>query len=232
VAVNESVAAVCRYCIVSNRVDRYDFHHMISALLLIFNPVPTWERIAAARRKWVSVFLGHLLPLLVLSCMVEGFGLAHWGKPYGRPSHLRSFPLMQALVFEIAELVLSLGIVFLGARLIKSLGETFHGRHSFTQTFTATAYGLSPLFLIRMLDALPWASPWLTWSVGIILSAAVLYHGLPRLMLPDPPHALGLYLMSALLLVMVTGILCFLKAWYLQGRFVRLDALISRWITP
>jgi hypothetical protein len=160
--------------------------------------------------------------------MVEGFGLAHWGKPRGHGSHLKPFPLTQTLVFEIAQLLLSLGIVFLGARLIKSFGETFHGRHSFSQTFTVTAYGLSPLFLIRMLDALPWASPWLTWSVGIILSAAILYHGLPRVMLPDPPHALGLYLMSALLLVMVTGVMCFLKTWYLQGRFTRLDALIPQ----
>jgi hypothetical protein len=205
---------------------------MISGLLLILRPVPTWERIVAANRHWVSVLLGHLVPLLVLACMVEGFGLVYFGKPRGLRHHLQPFSMMHTLVFEIAQLLLSLGIVFWGAKLAKSFGDTFHGRHSFTQAFTAMAYGLSPLFLVRMLDALPWVSPWLTWAVGISLSAAILYHGLPRVMLPDPPHALGLYLMSVLMLVIVTGLVCFLKAWYLEGRFVRLDALISQWIAP
>jgi hypothetical protein len=214
------------YFVVSNGADRYDFRRMISALLLIFNSVPTWERIAVAQRKWVAVLMGHLLPLLLLASLVEGYGLAHWGKPRGRAAHLRLFALDQVLVFELAQLIVSLGIVFFGARLVKSLGETFHGRHSFTQTFTATAYGLSPLFLVRMLDALPWLSPWATWGVGIMLSAAILYNGLPRIMQPDPPHALGLYLMSVLLLIMITGVVCFLKAWYLQGKFTKLDALI------
>ena len=38
-----------------------------------------------------------------------------------------------------------------------------------------------------------------------MLSIKILYHGVPRIMLPDPPDAFGLYLMSALLLTMVTG---------------------------
>ena len=28
-------------------------------------------------------------------------------------------------------------VVFIGAKLIKSIGETFHGRHTFTQAFAA-----------------------------------------------------------------------------------------------
>jgi hypothetical protein len=198
---------------------------MISALMLIFNSVPTWERLAAAQRKWLAVFMGHLLPLLLLTSMAEGFGLAIWGRPRGRMAHVRPLSPGQALAFELAQMIVSLGIVFFGARLIKSLGETFHGRHSFHQTFTVVAYGLSPLFLLRTLDGLPWMSPWLTWAVGLALSAAILYHGLPRVMLPDPPHALGLYLMSVLMLAMITGLTCFLKGWYLQGKFTKLDAL-------
>ena len=96
------------------------------------------------------------------------------------------------------------------------------------QAFTVAAYSLSPVFLMRAMNALPGVSPWATWGVGAVLAAMVLYHGWPRVMLPDPPHAFGLYLMSVLLLWIVTGLACFLTVWYLAGKFTRLDALIAR----
>ena len=116
------------------------------------------------------------------------------------------------MVVEAAQLVLSLAVVFVGANLVKSIGETFHGRHTYTQAFTAVAYSLSPLFLLRLFDAFTGISPWATWAIGIVLSIAVLYHGVPRMMEPDPSHAFGLYLMSALLLVLVTGLARFVTA--------------------
>jgi len=78
-----------------------------------------------------------------------------------------------------------------------------------------------------MLDALPGMSPWVTWPIGIILSIGVLYQGIPRMMEPDPPHAFGLYLMSAFLLIFITGLARFVTAWYLQGKFAKLDSVIS-----
>jgi hypothetical protein len=219
------------YFIVSNAIDRYDFRHMIKALLLIVDPVATWDGIVAAQRKWSVILVGYLLPLLILSSVAEGYGMTRWGKPRGdEMNYIKVYSKPEVLVFETAQLVLSLFIVFLGAKLIKSLGETFHGRHSFSQCFTVTVYGLSPLFLLRVPNAFSWMPLWLTWAIGISLSAAILYRGLPRVMRPDPPHALGLYLMSVLLLTIVTGLACFVTMWYLQGRFGRLDALLSRFI--
>jgi hypothetical protein len=55
----------------------------------------------------------------------------------------------------------------------------------------------------------------------------VLYHGVPRVMLPDPSHAFGLYLMIAVLLVLITGIVRFATAACLQGKFPALQSLIS-----
>ena len=200
---------------------------MIKTLLLISAPGPTWERIASAQRKsgWILVF--HLMPLLVISSLAEGFGLVEWGKPRGRGSHFFKFSVREAVIFEAAQILLSLGVVIFAARIIKSLGETFHGRHSFNQTFTVAAYSLGPLFLLRMLDAFPYISTWLIWAVGFFLSASLLYYGLPRIVRPDPSHALGLYLMSVLLLLMVTGLTAFVTVWFLQGRFTRLNDLFS-----
>lgn len=200
---------------------------MIKALLLIFDPVATWERIVLARRSWLFVLTAFLLPLLLLTSLVEGFGLVQWGviqKDLPRP---KLFSLAEAFVYLSAQGLISLVIVIVAAWLIKSLGETFHGRHSFTQAITAVAYGLSPLFALRVLDAFPGLSPWVAWGIGILLSTAVLYHGLPRVMLPDPPHAFGLYLMSVILLIIITGLARFVTAWYLAGRFKSFERLVA-----
>jgi hypothetical protein len=133
----------------------------------------------------------------------------------------------EVVVFEILQLFLTLVIVFICARLVEMIGETFHGRHTYTQAFTMVAYGLSPMFLLHLLDVFPRMNPWIPWLIGIMLSAAILYQGAPRVMLPDPPHAFGLYLVSVILLTMTTGLARFITAWYLQGKILPVQTFIS-----
>jgi hypothetical protein len=200
---------------------------MINALLLILNPDRAWERIKEARHGLIAVLLLHVVPLLGLGCAFEAWGMVHWGKWRGVIPKLKTFSPGEAALVGAAQFVLWLGTVFMLAKLVKSLGETFHGRHVFRQTFTVVAYGLGPLFLVRFLDAFPVISPWLSWSIGVFLSIGVLYQGLPRILEPDPPHAFGLYLMSSILLLLITGLVRFVTAWYLQGRFSGLESMIS-----
>lgn len=201
---------------------------MIKALLLIFLPVPTWDQIAAAQRKWGSILLLYFLPFLSLTSFVEGYGLVHWARQRGRIPHRVTFSAGEAFVYEVMATVLFVIIVSVLAKLIKVLGETFHGRHTFKQTFTVAAYGMGPILLLRFFNAIPGVSPWVTWIIGITLAAGTLYYGLPVIMRPDPPHALGLYMMSCLLLLFVTGLGVFVTVWYLQGRFTVLESFISR----
>ena len=200
---------------------------MIQALLLIFDPSATWDRIFRARRSTGFILFIYLLPLLVLVSAAEVYGLHHWGRMRGEIPRLKVFPLQEAVLYVAANFLLTLLIIFVSAKLLKSIGETFHGRHTFNQAFTTVAYALSPLLMCRVLDAFPSVSPWVSWPIGILLSMAVLYHGLPKIMEPDPPHAFGLYLMTSLLLMLITGLLRFLTAWYLQGKFVKLESLAS-----
>src|SRR2546426_6620040 len=181
---------------------------MIKALLLIFEPIATWEKIFRARRSVILIFLLYVLPLLVLSSAAEAYGLHHWGKVQGQGGieRLKKFSINEVLIFEAAEMLLFVLIIFACAQLVKSIGETFHGRHTYNQAFTTVAYGLGPLLLFRCLDAFPGISPWVSWPIGIILSIGVLYQGVPRMLEPDPPHAFGLYFMSALLLFLITGL--------------------------
>jgi hypothetical protein len=204
-----------------------DFYHMIKALLLIFSSQATWLRIVQTPRKWGTLFATYLVPMVLVACAAEGFGLVHWGKARGAIPRLIPFSVPRMLVYESAQFLLGIAIVLLAARLIKSFGETFHERHRYSQTFTVAAYGLSPLFLLRLADAFPYVPWWLTWSVGIFLSISILYSGIPLIMRPDPPHALGLYLMTSMFLIIITGLPRFVTAWYLAGKFPKLDNWVS-----
>jgi hypothetical protein len=200
---------------------------MIKASLLIFAPGLTWDRIARAQRGPGFVLAIYLVPLLALGSVAQAFRLVHWGVLQGEVAHRRPFAVGETVVFEATQFLLSLLVVFVGAWLVKSLGETFHGRHNYAQTFTAVAYSLGPLFLFRLLDAVKDFSPWLSWGIGFLLCVRVLYHGVPRVMQPDPPHAFGLFVMSTFLLLLTTGLAELVTACYLQGKFAKLEAIIS-----
>ena len=173
------------------------------------------------------VLLADLFPMLILSGAAEGYGLVRWGKRLGEVGRLKLFTPNEAVIFELAQMVLYLAVVAACAQILKSMCDTFYGRHKYPQAFSTIVYGLSPLFLFRLLDAIPGMSPWVSWSIGILLSIGVLYQGLPRMMEPDPPHAFGLYLMNSLIMLLATGLMRLVTAGYLQGKFGNLQTLIA-----
>jgi hypothetical protein len=200
---------------------------MIKALFLIFEPDVQWERVAQNQRGLKFMLTSYLMPMLLIVAAVEGFGLVEWGKWQSNIGQIKHFYLGEALIFEMAQLLLTFVVVAVCAHLVKSVGDTFHVRNTYQQAFTTVIYGLSPLFLIRLFDALPIVNPWLSWAVGIMLSVKTLYSGIPRIMEPDPPNAFGLFVMSSVLLAMVTGLERFITAWYLSGHCQPISDFIS-----
>ena len=87
---------------------------MIKALMLVFNSAGTWERIALSRRRWWVILIFYLLPLLVITGAVEGYGLIRWGKPQGAISQIKHYSNSNALIFEVFQLILLLMVVFIG----------------------------------------------------------------------------------------------------------------------
>ncbi|MDB6110039.1 MAG: hypothetical protein JWR69_1789 [Pedosphaera sp.] len=191
---------------------------MIKSLLLIFEPGASWNKIALAKRNLLFVMLFYLVPMVALSTGAEVFGFLHWGRRQEFVHEPVRISRNMALYYGVAQFLLSLVVVFIAASVIKAAGQTFHTRHTYTECFTLVAYTLSPLFLLRLFDALPAVSPWATFSVGIVLAVAVLYSGVPRMLQPDPPHAFGLYFTSAVLLLIISGLARLLTLLILQGR--------------
>src|SRR5207237_3181518 len=106
---------------------------MIKALLFVIDPAGGWNTIVLTKRGWPRILLTYLLPLWLIAFVAEGYGLVHWGKPRGVVSQLKPFSPSEALIFEILQLLLLFIVVFVGTKLIKALGETFHGRNTFDQ---------------------------------------------------------------------------------------------------
>jgi len=191
---------------------------MIKAILLVFEPVMTWDKIALDRRSLAFVLLAFLTPVILISVGCELAGVIYYGRHQDLDQEMIKLTSSREWTYGAAQLVLSFGVVFICAQAIKAVAETFHGRHTYTQCFTVAAYALSPVFLVRVLDAFPSMSPWASFGIGIVLTVTTLYHGLPRVLLPDPVYGFGLYLTSSILLAGITALARFVTLLILTGR--------------
>lgn len=198
---------------------------MIDLALLIFSPLLAWERIVTTRRSVGLILATYLLPLLALLCLGEGYGLVHWGRARPFIHEPYKFPVGEAVVFESAHFLLLVAAVLISAQLLQTMGSTFHGRHTFTQALTTVAYGLGPLFLVRLLNTYPPLPAWALFGVGLILSVRALYSGLPRVMEPDPPTAFGLFLIGVGMIAVIMGLVRFLSLYYILGKLKEVEAL-------
>jgi hypothetical protein len=176
--------------------------------------------------------------MLLITAGLEGWGLRHWGKWLSAYQGYKRFPGETIILYEVGQVLLNLFLILVCARLIKMLGRTFHGRttYTFTRAFATVVYGLSPMFLLRLVDPFPTVNPMYTWLPGIVLSIWVLYDGLPRLLQPDPTHALGLYMTSAIVLFLCTGLIRVITGLYLMGNTGFAHSFIGRkiieWLGP
>ena len=194
---------------------------MIRALLLLIEPSKTWEQIRNDQPSVARVSWSCLLPVLLLASAGEALGLVYLGVERGTVTQriVKVTPDL-ALRYELLQIAFSLVIVYLGALALKGIGASFHRRHSYTQCFTMLAYSMSPLFLLRLLDAAPAVNTWVCYGIGIFLALSFLYRGLPFIMQPDPSNALGLFLFCSVLLLGATGLAHFVAALVLDEKIL------------
>jgi hypothetical protein len=190
---------------------------MLKVFFLIAEPGMAWGRIAQARRGFAFIVATYLLPMILLGGGVEGWGLMKWGKWQGQFQRIKEFTANEIITYEIFQTLLLVAMVYVSALVFLTISQTFQGRHFYRQAFTVMAYGFSPLLLFRLLDAGPMMNPWVTWGLGIVLTIWILYQGIPRVLLPDPSHAFGLYLAALIVVVMTSGLTRLLTAMYLLG---------------
>ncbi|MEW6159532.1 MAG: YIP1 family protein [Verrucomicrobiota bacterium] len=194
---------------------------MIRAIQLILFPFREWEKIVAANRGIAATLFLSLLPLIVIASAIEGYSLAQFGLKRGEFGHVVTIPTAVAIQFEISQGVLNLATIFLSAWLLRAIALSFQVHPSYTQCFTAAAYGYSPIFLAQMLDAVPVINTWVCWAIGAALSMSVLYHGVALALKPDQTKGFGMYMLTAMLIIVFSGLVHLLSVFLLTGNLLR-----------
>lgn len=195
---------------------------MLRALLLIFDPANSWEKIETAKSSVAHIFLTYVLPIMLLSFAVEAWLLMELGEHRGRVVERIAQVSKDVIIrYEVTQFVLGIVLVFLGAFLMQRLSEGFHRRHPYKECFATLGYSLGPYFLCRMLDGLPALNTWIAWGIGAVLAVSLFYRGLPRLMKPDPSNALGVYLMCSILILVLTGVAHYVATLVLSEKVFR-----------
>jgi hypothetical protein len=193
---------------------------MFLVLLMFFDPAGGWGRVAESARSIGRVLLLHLLPLLLIGCVAEGFGMMRWGKRVSQFGTLKIFTLDETVRYQACQFGVGLLVVCASAVVLRHLGNTFHRRQKFTQALAVSVFGLGPVFLMRVCDAFPAVYPWVPWIIGAVLTMAILYQGIPRVMRLDPSDALGVYMASLTVLVLASGIGRLVVIYFLQERML------------
>lgn len=198
---------------------------MFLILIMLFDPASGWEKAAKSGGSVLRTLFLHLLPMLLLGCLAEGYGMTHWGKRVGELGARKLYEPVSVFYLQACHLVAGLVVVFLCAVVLRALADTFQRRQKFPQLLLVSAFSLGPVFLMRLADAFPVINPWLSWGVGAVLVVAFLYQGLPRVLYLDPAHALGLYMSSSILFVLMAGLSRVVMLMLVQPRLLEAPAL-------
>ncbi|HTB85103.1 MAG TPA: YIP1 family protein [Candidatus Sulfotelmatobacter sp.] len=194
---------------------------------LITSPFTTWSRIRDARHGIGFTFVYYLLPMMFFTAIIEGYGLILVGREQAAEGMNNRFSFPMVCVYETGSLLLLLFFIALAAFFIKSFANACHTRNRVSQSLIVTLHAAGPMLLIQWLNGIPHIYQWLTWFLGAALAVATLYQGLVRIMEPDSPSAMGLFVGSAFTLFML--LLCWkiLANFYLAGDLKSVESFFS-----
>jgi hypothetical protein len=193
---------------------------MIDAFQVVFSPGAAWQRLALARPGVLKVLLLSLVPLLLMVSVAEGYALAHWGKKSGEFTAPRPLPEGVVIRYEATSFLLTLPLVFGGAVLLQRIAASSGVSTTYRDCFATVALGLSPVFLARCLDCAPSLNTWICWGVGALLAWRTLYHAVALMLRPDHTKGFGLYLLTTLVLLVLSGLNHFIAVSVLLGDVV------------
>ena len=210
-----------RLLVVIQRLTRKLSPRMIKALQLVFSPFNAWMKLTAEQRSVSFILFFSLMPLVILCVGIEAYSLMRWGEKRGDLGLLVKVSQPVAIRYAAAHISLFVACVFLGAFGLQAVAQSFNLSATFRQAFTAIAYGTTPIVLGRLLDAVPVMNTWVCWGIGVMLSLSVLYHGVALTLRPDQTKGFGLYIVSLMIVLLVTGVAHFTALAVLHEKIFR-----------
>lgn len=196
----------------------------------MLDPGKTWDAVIARGESGLGAFLLRYVPVLILVSVLQALGLAHWGKYQDVIGAVKTFPPAEAASYALLDFVLGIVLVLVCAWLVKSATAAASTPRGFDLALLTSAYGLLPAVLVKVLNVIPWVSPWLVWGVGVYFIWRTLYRGVPRALRPEHTHALGLYLVSSLIATIGSAAVCFARYLAIEGKLSYWDEIVS-WVS-
>ena len=204
---------------------------MIRSLLILFAPLKAWEKIAEQSWSVLLIFFLSVGPLMVASCAFEGWAMIQFGAEKGSIGHIIRLDTNRIITFEIIQIGLGLFLLFVGAKFIQWSCHGFHTETTYKQSFTLTAYGLTPLFWVRFLDGIPQIPTWLCWGMGALGLLIAFYHGVALIIQPNTSAGFGMYLVSSATLIAISG-LCHYLALGVAYETFNIKPLVGHFFFP
>ena len=193
---------------------------MLRALNLQLSPEAAWQKTALKPPHPAWVLLISILPVMIATLAAEAYGLMKYGEVFGEIGR-RAVTTDRVVTYAVFYGVASLAVIFLGAALLKNVGESFNLRSTYGTCFVLMALAYSPIFFSRLLDTMPAINTWICWAVGVALSMRILYHGVAWWLKPEQTKGFGLFLLTFIYVLVLSGLVHFASTQVLQGKLLK-----------
>ncbi|HSY20439.1 MAG TPA: YIP1 family protein [Candidatus Acidoferrales bacterium] len=184
-------------------------------IFLVVTSESRWNGIVQSERTCGRTAGIFFVPMLLTLAGLEGLGLKKWVRWHDVAGLARPLTDNEAAGFEAVRCLMIVLAMLACAQLLKVFSGTFRNRNTHAQALTLVIYSFAPICLMRSLLVFYPFNDWVLWGIGVVLALKVLYHGLPRILEPDPPQALGLFFLGAFSLCLVTLLERFITLCYL-----------------
>jgi hypothetical protein len=192
---------------------------MIRSVLILVVPIKGWQTISDQSWNVLLVFFASVAPILLAGCALEGWAMNTFGAQKGGLGRIIFLDPSKVMTLELIQCALGVALLFLGSKMILWICSSFHEETTYKQAFNLTAYGLTPVFWMRFLDAFPMVPSWFCWGMGAVGITYVLYHGVALILQPNTSIGFGLYLVTCFTLIALSGMAHFLAQGFAYGNF-------------
>ncbi|MCW8856154.1 MAG: YIP1 family protein [Kangiella sp.] len=185
---------------------------------VLYNPVKTWEQLKEEKFTVKQVYLRMLIWMALLPPAFAFIGAVYsgWRIGYEEPVKLT---WQSAFVISVAAYIAILVGLYIFARLVHWMAQTYDSKATIDDSFTLIAYSCMPLFLISISSAYPllWLNTLLT-LLAVALALRILFAGTPVMMNIDKDR--GMLFTNSILtvaLVLVVAVLAISVIFWANG---------------
>jgi uncharacterized membrane protein len=156
--------------------------------------------------------------LIAISAGVESWSLQKYGIKRGEFAGSSPVPIEQVIRYECIAMGSILLTAIVAAHFLRKTAESVNVHVGYGLCLATLCYGLGPVILAHLLDAIPGLPTWVAFAIGITVTWSTLYHGVALMLKPEQTKGFGLYVFSLVMLTVLTALGHFVATHVLNGK--------------